>query len=153
MKTPCWTNGNRDSYALIGTPTWVENAYELLDSEGEWYLNRSTGYLYYKPRANENISTATIIMPTLETLVSGAGTYATPLHNVQFYGITFAYATWLWPNTNDGYIPLQAGMLHYGSHGGNQINDLYKTPGNVTFSAVNNIRLERNVFTHLGAAA
>ena len=29
----------------------------------------------------------------------------------------------------------------------------YKTPGNVTFSAVKNVRLERNTFTHLGAAA
>ena len=93
----------------FGTPSWVENAYELLDSEGEWYLDRTAGYLYYKPLANENISTATVVAPVLETLVNAAGTYATPLHNVQFYGITFAYATWLQTSTGEGYIPFQSG--------------------------------------------
>ena len=32
-------------------PQVMENAYELLDTEGEWYLNRTDGYLYYKPLA------------------------------------------------------------------------------------------------------
>ncbi|MCD9023507.1 right-handed parallel beta-helix repeat-containing protein [Cohnella silvisoli] len=153
MQQPCWNNSNRESFNTITNPAWIENAYELLDSEGEWYLDRSSGYLYYKPYTNENMSTASIIAPTLETLLSGAGTYATPLKNIQFYGITFSYATWLRPNTSEGYAPLQAGFLHYGSDGGNQNTDMYKTPGNVTFSAVQNVRLERNVFTHLGAAA
>ena len=67
--------------------------------------------LYYKPLANENISTATVVAPVLETLVNAAGTYATPLHNVQFYGITFAYATWLRTSTGEGYIPGQSGEL------------------------------------------
>ena len=152
MQYPCWKNGSRFGSNNFGKPSWIENAYELLDSEGEWYLDRTAGYLYYKPLANENISTATVVAPVLETLVNAAGTYATPLHNVQFYGITFAYATWLRTSTGEGYIPFQSGELAYGNNGGGG-NDFYKTPANVTFSAVKNVRLERNTFTHLGAAA
>ncbi|WP_200963559.1 hypothetical protein, partial [Paenibacillus sp. Soil766] len=88
----------------------------------------------------------------MEELLNAAGTYAAPLHNVQFYGITFAYATWLRTSTGEGYIPGQAGMLYYGVNGGGG-NDSYKTAANINFSAVKNVRLERNTFTHLGAAA
>lgn len=34
---------------------YVENAFEALDQPGEWYLNRRTGRLYYKPRQGEKI--------------------------------------------------------------------------------------------------
>jgi hypothetical protein len=153
MQQPCWANGEKPSSNKMGNPAWIENAYELLDSEGEWYLDRTAGYLYYKPLANENISTATVVAPVLETLVNAAGTYATPLHNVQFYGITFAYATWLRTSTGEGYIPGQSGELANGTVGGGSLGREFKTPANIIFSAVNNVRLERNTFTHLGAAA
>lgn len=153
LQYPCWKNAGRFGSNKFSTVSWVENAYELLDSEGEWYLDRTAGYLYYKPLANENISTATVVAPVLETLVNAAGTYATPLHNVQFYGITFAYATWLRTSTGEGYIPGQSGMVSNGTLGGGGEGQGIKTPGNIIFSAVKNVRLERNTFTHLGAAA
>ncbi|KRF18386.1 RICIN domain-containing protein [Paenibacillus sp. Soil787] len=153
MQNPCWANDQRLGNNKFANPLWIENAYELLDSEGEWYLDRTAGYLYYKPLANENISTATVVAPVLETLVNAAGTYATPLHNVQFYGITFAYATWLRTSTGEGYIAGQSGALYDGTVGGGGNGSIYNTPSNVIFSAVKNVRLERNTFTHLGAAA
>ncbi|KRE92084.1 hypothetical protein ASG89_34070 [Paenibacillus sp. Soil766] len=45
MQFPCWKNGSRQGSNNFGVPSWVENAYELLDSEGEWYLDRTAGYL------------------------------------------------------------------------------------------------------------
>src|SRR5215207_8249061 len=83
MKEPCWSNTQRESkpeHWRMGLPKWIENAYELLDEPGEWYLDRSTGYLYYKPRPGENMSTATVIAPRLETLVEGKGTLENPIH-------------------------------------------------------------------------
>ena len=56
----------------LNSVTWVENAYELLTNPGMWYLNRATGYLYYIPRAGENLATATIVLPLAEKLIPTA---------------------------------------------------------------------------------
>jgi hypothetical protein len=44
------------------TPHFYENSYDFLDAEGEWYLDTTTSpeYLYYIPRAGENMSTAEV---------------------------------------------------------------------------------------------
>ena len=135
----------------MNLPQWVENAYELLDEDREWYLNRAAGYLYYKPGTGENFSAATVTASKLETLVSGVN-----VHNVQFNGLTFSYATWLRPNSTEGYADVQSGFCIIGA--GNTNFDATrpywaKTPGNVTFTASKAIRFERNTFTHLGAVA
>jgi hypothetical protein len=62
-----------------GLPTlsgisWVENAYELLAQPGQFYLDPSAGALYYIPRPGEDLATADVEMPVLETLVSLGGT-------------------------------------------------------------------------------
>ncbi|MFC9930510.1 right-handed parallel beta-helix repeat-containing protein [Streptomyces sp. NPDC127190] len=54
--------------------TSVENAYQLLDSPGEFYLDSSAGYLYYKPRSGEDLTTADVELPTTETLLNVQGT-------------------------------------------------------------------------------
>jgi hypothetical protein len=160
MQTPCWTNqdtaGNMPYQILTGAPErimWVENAYELLDTEGEWYLNRSDGYVYYKPLAGEDMSTATVVMPVLETLVNGAGTFTNPVHHIQFKGLTFAYATWLEPNTGVGYIDYQAGVhMHKPPPRRDWWSCCAVDPGALTFTAGRNLVFEGNVFTHIGSA-
>jgi hypothetical protein len=150
MQEPCWSNTQREYKPKdwrMGSPEWIENAYEVLDEPGEWYLDNSTGWLYYKPRPGEDISTATVIAPRLETLVEGTGTLDEPIHDVQFYGITFSYATWLAPDTDQGYAAGQAGF-RYVSHGG--VSKQEKPQANVRFTAAKSIRFERNVFAHMG---
>jgi hypothetical protein len=108
MNQPCFDNSTRHTFGTaIDTPTYIENAYELLDQPGEWYLNRSTGTLYYLPRASEDLSAAIVVAPALETLVEGAGTTVNPIHHLRFSGITFAYATWLRPSGNEGFAEAQ----------------------------------------------
>jgi hypothetical protein len=149
MKQPCWDNSNRsdEEQQNIGLPVWIENAYELLDEPGEWYLDRPTGYLYYKPRPGEDMSTASTIVPVLETLVRGTGTLDEPIQHIRFHGITFSYATWLRPNSNEGYAAIQAGFSTVGSDAQRE----EKPPGNVEFSAARSIVFERNVFERLGS--
>jgi len=54
-----------------------------------WYLNRATGYLYYIPRAGENLATATIVLPLAERLIDASGgSLTTPIHNIIFSGLT-----------------------------------------------------------------
>jgi hypothetical protein len=151
MEEPCWSNtqrqDNREEWRM-GSPEWIENAYEVLDAPGEWYLNRSTGYLFYKPRAGEDLSTATAVAPTLETLVEGKGTLDNPIQHIHFYGITFSYATWLGSDTDEGYAAGQAGFRYIGPIGSGEQE---KPLAHVRFSVAKAIRFERNTFEHLGA--
>ena len=145
MKKPAWTDADHLNQGRLN-PTDIENAYELLDQPGEWYLDRARGVIYYIPRPEDNMKQATIIAPVLETLVSGVGTLDGPIHNIQFKNITFAHATWLKPNTNEGFPETQAnyawGIATWQRSG--------FPGGNVVFRTAHNIVFERCIFTHLG---
>lgn len=97
--------------------TWIENAYELLDTPGEWYLNKSDGYVYYMPRSGENMANAEVIIPVLEYLIHGNGSdygynkgVSKTIDNLVFDGLTFMYTTWLGPDADDGYAAVQGGF-------------------------------------------
>ena len=153
MANPCWNNSQLHP-ASFDTVSWVENAYELLDTEGEWYLNRSTGYLYYKPLSGQDMSSVKVVAPKLETLLSVTGTLDTPIQSIQFKGIAFSDATWLRPNSAEGYPVLQSGFLFQGNAViADQVNNLYKVPGNVVLSAAKSVTFERNTFERLGGVA
>lgn len=148
MQQPCWQNANRGSFG-IHTVTWVENAYELLGTPGQFYLDRAAGDLYYVPRPGEDLTTADVEAPVAQSLLTGTGTAATPLHNLVIRGLTFAYATWLGPNTDVGYPGGQSGV--YAVTGG--AHPVWeKTPANVSFAHTTHVRIEGNTFVHLGAA-
>lgn len=156
MQTPCWTNANVYpepwNFQLL---SWWENAYEFLDQAGEWYLDPSTKILYYIPLAGEDMSTVDVELPILETLVDVSGDATTPVSYVTFDGLTFAYATWLAPNSSDGYVCDQSGFHLTGTgHSANVIGhdpNTTRTPGNLRFSYAQNITFENNTVTHMGA--
>lgn len=129
----------------------VENAYELLDQAGEWYLDRTAGYLYYKPRAGENLATAEVIRPQLQTLVRMDGTPAAPLRNITLSGLQFSYSNWTNPNSSDGYVPLQAGFYQEGNNPTANNFNVTKTPGAVVLRGTSGAEIDRNTFTRLGA--
>jgi hypothetical protein len=158
MKEPCFTNSTKPGRpgVLAGLPVWMENAYELLDQPGEWYLDRGAGRVYYKPRATEDLSTAKVVAPVLESLVEGRGTLDAPVHDIQFNGLSFSYATWLRPNDPSGFSEVQANFTVVGpnpspSGDTEDFGSFPQTPANVTFEAAHDIRFERNSFEHLGA--
>lgn len=91
------------------SPFYLTNARELLNEEGEWYHDLRAGKLYYRPRQGENMKTAEVVAPVLETLVEVTGTAEHPVCNITFKGIQFAHTTWLRPSVA-GHVPLQAGM-------------------------------------------
>jgi len=171
LRQPAWTNANL--YFSTATPTnctpaspgiwslWqvtrFENAYEFLDQPGEWYLDRAKHTIYYIPRHGEDLSAADVEMPVLETLVEATGTAEHPVSNIRFEGVTFAYATWLGPAGDDGYVADQSGFRVTGPRnrpnvtGHNQ--DVARTPGNLRFEYARNIVFTKDRFLHLGAAA
>ena len=79
-------------------PSYLENALEMLDESGEWYLDRPARTVYYMPRPGEDMAKAEVIAPALEKLVELRGTLDQPVHNIRFQGITFAHGGWLLPS-------------------------------------------------------
>ncbi|MBD0379786.1 right-handed parallel beta-helix repeat-containing protein [Paenibacillus sedimenti] len=99
MQQPGWSHLTNKGLPQLGLPWYLENAYELINEDGEWYLDQSSGDLYYKPLANENMTKADTIVPVVETLVSLKGTSADEIvHHIGFDGLTFAYTTWYQPS-------------------------------------------------------
>lgn len=164
IKEPAWSNANMYLSNLTDQPgfwsfwqvTWFENAYEFLDEPGEWYLNESTGMLYYIPRPSENLETAEVEMPVLEVLIEGRGEIGRPVSHIRFEGLTFSYATWLCPGSDNGYVSDQSGFHLVGSgHPANIIGhdpDLERTAGNIQFRFAHDITFQSNIFEHLGGA-
>jgi hypothetical protein len=158
LAQPCYTNAELpydfksgavvDQYPF--NVSWVQNAYELLGTPGQFYLDSKTGTLYYVPRPGEDLATADVEAPVLQTLVSGSGTGSSPLSDITFSGLTFEHATWLAPATSEGYAEGQAQWRITGS-GLTQVpmSDLTRTPGQITFNHDSNIVFSGDTFTHL----
>ena len=55
-------------YILPSAGRWyyLENALELLDQPGEWYLDRKTGTLSYWPRPGEDMTNPQVFAPVLQ---------------------------------------------------------------------------------------
>ena len=145
-------------------PVWYENALELLDASGEWYLDTHTSdeynILYYMPRPWENLATAVVTMPTLDNsvdidgadgaLVEISGTFTDASHNyvstqvmnIHFEGITFADTTWMRPST--GYGVSDAQNNHIRENGDKM------APAAVLVEAANAIWFTDCTFTRLG---
>jgi hypothetical protein len=177
MAQPCWDNSTKRvefpdipgrTVSMVGPgsltsnaqPTYLENAFELLDQPGEWYFDRSAHRVYYQPRPGENLRTADVEMPVLQTLVEEKGTTG-----VTFTGIQFSYATWLGPSSGEGFSEIQAGytvsgargyavegLCQYVAGGTCPFGAWTKEPGNVSISGGHDVGFTDDVFAHLGAA-
>ena len=97
-----WNRVNDVDYKKPEGVYYYENALELLDEEGEFYIDKQADEVYYKPIAGTDIHSSVIIAPKLETVISVCGeSVVQPSHNIIFSGITFKDTTWLSPNNND----------------------------------------------------
>jgi hypothetical protein len=179
MAEPCWTNSTQRAMLpngsrtanLVGPksvgrqPTYVENAFELLGTQGQFYFDRPAGQIYYVPRRGEDLTRADVELPVLETLVELRGTAERPVHNIVFQGIQFSYATWLGPDGPDGFSEIQAGYQVTGPDGAAKqalcmlvpggtcpYGAWTKEPANVRASYAREVRFTHDAFVHLGAA-
>jgi hypothetical protein len=179
MAQPCWDNSTKRimlesgqrTANLVGPasvgkqPEYVENAYELLGTPGQFYFDRPARILYYTPRLGENLAAADVEAPLVETLISGEGSAEAPIHDVVFTGIQFSYAAWLRPSSPEGFSEIQANYTLTGPHawatqglcklakdGECPYGAWTKMPGNVSFRNGHAIQFRNDAFLHLGAA-
>ena len=86
-----------------GLACYFENAIEMLDEPGDWYLDRKTGVLSYWPRlGEEDMTTVEVVAPRLTSLLRISGTAHNPVKNIHFRGIRFGYTDSIVPPT--GYV-------------------------------------------------
>jgi Fibronectin type III domain/Right handed beta helix region len=183
MAQPCWNNSTRRVMLppsipfnrpanLVGPatfqgkqPAYIENAFELLGTPGQWYFDRSARVIYYVAAPGEDPGKEDVEVPIWESLVSGHGTPKNPLHNIVFSGLQFSYATWLFPSSGEGFSEIQANYLVTGEDGysAQGLDSLVpngkepfgawtKSAGNVSFSYDRDLQFLNDAFVHLGAA-
>ncbi|GII81380.1 hypothetical protein Sru01_63620 [Sphaerisporangium rufum] len=85
-------NGN----AQTGGSHKVMNAYEFLDSPGEFFFDKWSRTLYYYKAASENMSTATVYAPNnVSTLLKVTGnSTSNRVRNITFSGLTVQHSDW-----------------------------------------------------------
>lgn len=110
-KEPGWGFMVKKGQTAPSTPAYIENAYELLDNYGEWYLDNGSGWLYYKPRPYEDPETMTATLPVGEYLIEMTGGADAVVHNIEFRDLCFAYTTWMRPSGNYGHSDAQSNTI------------------------------------------
>jgi hypothetical protein len=180
MAQPCWdnstkrvlrTDGSGRTYELVGrqsiteSPTSVENAKELLDRPGEWYLDRTAHTVSYIPRSGETLGSSDVEAPVLQSLLTTDGNPAAEVHGLIFKGLQFSYATDTVPDTGQGFSEIQATVTISGTKGYATQGLCGFVPGgtcpygawtpmaaNVSLSYDHNIHFDHDYFVHLGGA-
>jgi hypothetical protein len=140
---------------------YLTNAIQLLDQPGEWFLDMHNHRIIYWPRPGEDMRTANVVAPVLQTLLSVQGTIDNPVSHVSFKGLDFRYTTWLRPS-QAGHVPLQAGMYLLDAYklkipgtpdkkGLENQAWIGRQPAGVELSYVQHTGFDRCRFTHMAA--
>jgi hypothetical protein len=126
MEQPAWDN-NTWGYDTLTRPVFPDdsrlflvNAPELIGRANhwhalpyQWFVDPEEGKLYLHIAEDDDIADLTVVVPTLEALVSIAGTPEAPIENLTFEGLRFSHTSWLGPSRPTGYANQQSGAyLH-----------------------------------------
>ncbi|MFF4361492.1 RICIN domain-containing protein [Streptomyces sp. NPDC001604] len=135
-----------------GSPLHFENAHEFLNEPGEFYVDTAAQTVYYKPRPGEDMSTATVQAPTVQTLFDIKGTNLdSPSHDLRFSGLTFTQTTWM-EATNNGYLNAQGGNYNLSADTSNH-QYVGRPPAGVQAADADRVSFTGNTFTQMGASA
>ncbi len=86
---------------------FIENALDLLDQPGEWFLDQAAGEVHYAPRPGESPATVEAIAGVLDQLLVVQGDRpAMPVQHIAFSGLTFSHTRF--PMPAHGYAEGQA---------------------------------------------
>jgi len=91
--TSSWVGDNNRGSGM-NNERMVENIYELLDSQGEWFYRKSTGELFFYPPSGTDMSTATVELASVTELLRFIGSDTTSEKSVkyiQFDGVTLTH--------------------------------------------------------------
>ena len=144
MAQPCWANN------IMGWDTgystrndYLENNLAFLNKAGEYYLDSSTGLLYYYAPTGttldqmNNSSDFNVVLPLVESILDVSGTHASPVENLTFQGITFEHSSWLLPSEPGGYADQQQNYFSFLDYSAT-MTTANGYPSNYTYPGANN---------------
>jgi len=107
----------------------IYNVREGMTQPGQWYLDRLEGRVVYWPLPGEDMSQATVLAPTVESIIQIQGTPNKPVKNITLQGLNLAVTT----------TPLKAGGFGAG-----------KFPGAIQGNYAQNCRLNNLEIGNVG---
>jgi hypothetical protein len=135
----------------------IYNAFEFLNTPGQFYFDKTTKTLYYYARSGENMATADVEAPVVEKLIDIAGKSNTSrVKNMTFQGITFANTDWNLIKVGDSYgrTTCQSADAYIGYYNGNWHDTKYTLldtyPGMINVSSSDSINFISNTLKHSG---
>ncbi|MFG6200146.1 lectin [Nonomuraea sp. JJY05] len=147
-------NGN----AQVGGTHKVMNAYEFLDTPGEFYFDKTSRTLYYYKAASEDLATATVFAPNnVSTLlrVAGAST-SSRVRNITFSGLTVQHSDWnLFNVAGSAFKQAQQGNLGALAYAKQNFHVYYyrnvdMAPGIIQIDNADGLVLQNNRIQHTG---
>lgn len=150
---PGWNAG----FSVDGTHT-IFNAYEFLTEPGTFYFDKTEGQLYYIPRQGEDMATATVEAPVLETLIEIEGASLDErVENLSFRGITFENTDYNLYEVDGsrGKASVQGATVYKAYGDGNWHNTQYEVldtfPGVILVNSASGIEITDSVVKHSGS--
>lgn len=129
------------------SPVYMEYAKQFMTPDSFW-LSPTADEVQWIPPAGANPNNVRVTAPTTKTLLTIDGA-----SNLTFYGIQFAYTTWLRP-AKDGNMERQGGFRAEPQAAGFSASGWpiwYVNPGAVTIKNSSRILFQRDAFRDLGA--
>jgi hypothetical protein len=166
LAQPCWHNATLDSVKngwSVASPVgkyyagvdWFENLAGDPSAPGTYTVDAAHHVLRYRPLPGEAARTPAIELPVLQQLLVLEGTLKAPVHDLVFSGIAFTGTEWRKPESDEGYVPLQAGYLVDGNRRTalpDNGEGMTRIGSAVDVEAGRDIVFDRNSFRHLAAA-
>ena len=97
-----WQNNRRSS--MHKDHRMVENIFEELDAEGEWFHNAKSNTLFYKPAAGLDLENAKVEVVRLRHLVDFLGSLDTPVKHITFQGFVVRHAARTFMDTKESLL-------------------------------------------------
>lgn len=135
-------SGSGDGTELYGLtrdflPTWASNSYAFIDCDGEWFIDRTAGKIYYK--ADGTMDDKVAILPLAEQII-----VMEEATNIIFDGVSFQHTTWTLPSTMN-YDDEQANTYLVG-------NKWVQVPAGILVETCQNITFTNCEITNMGTA-
>lgn len=152
---------NRPS-AMHETYRFVENVFEELDSEKEWYLDKRQHILYYYPAPGEDVEQINFEAANLENLITLQGNEQHPIHDITIQGIGFIHTAPTFMKTTEPLLRSDWTIYRQGAikiEGAERCkilqSDFYDLGGNALFVSNYNreIEIRGNLIENIGAGA
>lgn len=121
---------------------YIENALELLDSEGEFYYDKTAKVIYYYPYSDETIDDLTAVVPISDGIIHIDGA-----ESIEFKNMTFCHGAWNY-TSKEGFIGTQSSYMTNLETGEGAI-----IPGQITINNAKKIDFTECIFKNMGSSA